>query len=103
MSDENVVLADNAAMSVREAAQAFEALLAEESGEQAPERRKPKPMRLRRQGTLKRKRVSKAKYPKKLKRLASLMKARKASNQTSHPLSPSKLTVRKRRFRSTSC
>jgi hypothetical protein len=38
MSDENVVLADNAAMSVREAAQAFEALLAEESGEQAPEK-----------------------------------------------------------------
>lgn len=35
MSDENVVLADNAAMSVREAAQAFEALLAEEDGEQA--------------------------------------------------------------------
>jgi hypothetical protein len=38
MSDEHVVLADNAAMSVREAAQAFEALLAEESGEQAPEK-----------------------------------------------------------------
>lgn len=38
MSDENVVLADNAAMSVREAAQAFEVLLAEESGEQAPEK-----------------------------------------------------------------
>ena len=38
MSDEHVVLADNSAMSVREAAQAFEALLAEESGEQAPEK-----------------------------------------------------------------
>jgi myosin heavy subunit len=38
MSDEHVVLADNAAMSVREAAQAFEALLADESGEQAPEK-----------------------------------------------------------------